>query len=78
MVRLGTEKIMPATGGGGLCHPIPKRNLPRHIYNMQTFLIWLTLKENVSTDPASYDQVFLQQLEAIKDKIPTEIYQKLK
>lgn len=45
---------------------------------MHTFLIWLQLKENISADPASYDQVFQQQLDAIKDKIPTETYQKLK
>ncbi len=44
---------------------------------MHTFLIWLThLKEN--TDPSSYDQVFQQQLDSIKDKLPTETYQKLK
>ena len=34
------------------------------------------LKEN--TDPSSYDQVFQQQLDSIKDKVPTETYQKLK
>ena len=38
-----------------------------------TRLIWLTtLKEN--TDPSSYDQVFQQQLDAIKDKVPAETY----
>ena len=43
---------------------------------MHTFLIWLTnLKEN--TNPTSYDQVF-QQLDAIKDKVPTGTYQRLK
>ena len=44
---------------------------------MHTFLVWLTtLKEN--TDPSSYDQVFQNQLDAIKDKVPAETYQKLK
>ena len=44
---------------------------------MQTFLIWLTtLKEN--TDPSSYNAVFQQQLEQIKDKVPAETHQKLK
>jgi hypothetical protein len=46
---------------------------------MQTFLIWLTnLRENVSTDPASYNPVFVSQLDAIKDKVPAETYDQLK
>lgn len=54
-----------------------KRNRPFHNYYMQTFLIWLTtLKE--STDPTSYNAVFQQQLDMIKDRVPTETYQKLK
>lgn len=57
--------------------PPPKRNHAAHIYYMQTFLLWLThLKEN--TDPSSYDQVFRQQLETIKHKVPAETYAHMK
>ena len=59
--------------------PPPKRKRPTTKYHMQTFLIWLTnLRENTSTDPSSYDQVFQQQLDMIKDKVPDQTYAHLK